>query len=832
MDIIGTSQDEGEIKMLLNQAGQRATIGFFTHGIDFNIGYERYAGAAQKALELDYNLICVMHEPRNEKGSVGEPELNNLFYQLLSGQLNGLIYGMSPSNVMSSSALTQLLNYYQMPKIIFSPLENIPQIRFNDYQGMREVILHLIERHGLKRIFFIRGPETHFVSGERYRAYQELMNQYGYFDRQLVSQPVTWNPKQEALTVEQLLGGMQPGRDIEAIVAINDMWALECIETLQEKGIRIPDDLAVTGVNDSFQGKNSTVSLTTIAYPFYEQGFQAVQQLSEAFQGKTISDRFLDIKLITRCSCGCCDPELTRITEISSHNTITVSSFGQPIDHRQLAEQLARCFESNISVPPDCLMERIELLIQEFVLGLKQQNAHKFLTLLTNLIKTDSADSNEHWEGWQNVLGLFWQKIFPSLEPGQQVAAGILFQQAMVVLNSIKWRTVGYQIIKKKDQTRLVNQLQAEMNRIFNRYEMASLLAEYLPKIGFTSCYLVLYEEPQPYIFPQDFPEFSRLIMGFNRNGRIHANAGGEGVVFATRQLLPEEVQSDLRFTMFASPLFYRENQFGYLLAELTPPAFSFYKVLCNQIECCLWGTYLFQRQKKVEESLARSNKELEHFAYIASHDLQEPLRKIIAFGDRLRQSYAKGLIAQGDDYLKRVQSAAARMQVLINDLLTYSRVTTKAKPFSKVNLYSLLFDVLADLEVKVSQTKAQVVVESLPTIMADPLQMRQLFQNLLGNSLKFSRPGIAPLITVYSAVENGEVVEIVVEDNGIGIEAADYERIFGVFERLHGRGEYEGSGVGLAICKKIVERHQGTIKIESALGAGSKFKITLPCIR
>jgi signal transduction histidine kinase len=228
--------------------------------------------------------------------------------------------------------------------------------------------------------------------------------------------------------------------------------------------------------------------------------------------------------------------------------------------------------------------------------------------------------------------------------------------------------------------------------------------------------------------------------------------------------------------------------------------------------------------------ALARSNRELQDFAYVASHDLQEPLRKIQAFGDRLAAKYGLELGEQGRDYLVRVQSAARRMQTLIQDLLTFSRVTTKAQPFVAINLGLVLQHVLADLEMRIEETKGQIELAEMPTIEADPTQMRQLFQNLLSNALKFHRPGEAPRVKISSELNLAEALCLIsVADNGIGFEERHAERIFGVFQRLHELGKFEGTGVGLAICRKIVERHGGNITATSAPGQGTTFFVTLP---
>jgi signal transduction histidine kinase len=225
---------------------------------------------------------------------------------------------------------------------------------------------------------------------------------------------------------------------------------------------------------------------------------------------------------------------------------------------------------------------------------------------------------------------------------------------------------------------------------------------------------------------------------------------------------------------------------------------------------------------------LARSNAELEQFASIASHDLQEPLRKVQTFAAQLNATEADRLSEQGQDFLRRMSDASGRMRALIDDLLAFSRVSTKGRPFVEVRLGDVAAQALGDLEVSIEESGATVTIGTLPEIEADPVQMRQLLLNLMGNAVKFRRPGVAPAIDVAARVDGG-VATITVRDNGLGFDPQFASRIFRAFERLHGTSAYPGTGIGLALCRKIAERHHGTITAGGREGEGATFTVVLP---
>lgn len=315
-----------------------------------------------------------------------------------------------------------------------------------------------------------------------------------------------------------------------------------------------------------------------------------------------------------------------------------------------------------------------------------------------------------------------------------------------------------------------------------------------------------------------------------------------------TADILPCHREFLQKFAVKANlvvPIFLKNQLWGLLVAhqclhirQWTNWEIGLLRQLADQIGIALAQSLILEQESKQLQELTISNEELQQFAFIASHDLQEPLRKIKTFSERLQVTCKDFLNEQGLDYLQRIQNATLRMQTLIEGLLTLSRVTTKGQQFVAVNLAEIVQEVLSDLEIRIQQTGGRVEVGELPVIQGDPLQIRQLMQNLIVNSLKFHRQNQPPIIKIYGQFLNNNLdnkstinsySQIIIEDNGIGFAEKYLDRIFNIFQRLHSRHEYEGTGIGLAICRKIVERHHGYITAKSQPDQGAKFIITLP---
>jgi signal transduction histidine kinase len=359
---------------------------------------------------------------------------------------------------------------------------------------------------------------------------------------------------------------------------------------------------------------------------------------------------------------------------------------------------------------------------------------------------------------------------------------------------------------------------------LLTSFDLASLMdeaAEHLPAMGIESCYISLYENPG---LPGDG---AKLMLAYNNSGR--RQLGPAGLRYDARLLLPKDIlRGHGRFDLCINSLYFRESCFGFVAFGMEEPRHELYETLATQISTALQGGRVVKELRETEEELARSNTELEQFAYVASHDLQEPLRMISSYLQLLERRYKGQLDDDADEFIDFAVDGASRMQTLINDLLTYSRVGTRGKPFEPTDTGKVLELALLNLRVAVEENGAKITHDDMPTLSVDATQMTQLLQNLIGNAIKFHKKDTLPEVHIGAERKNSSWI-LSVRDNGIGIDPSDFERIFMIFQRLHTRDEYDGTGIGLAVCRKIVERHGGRIWVESEPGQGSTFSFSLP---
>jgi signal transduction histidine kinase/DNA-binding LacI/PurR family transcriptional regulator len=831
----------GESEVLAIFAGKmRRTVGVLLHSMNDNSDLLRYEGMLQKARKLDLDLLFF------SEGMLQTAESRNLYYDLALGNIDGLIAGISVhTDCMRRDELLEFLRHFQVPVVTINDRwDTLPAVVFDEQQGIRDIVTHFIKEHGLRRILFVRGPEDHLHSQECYQAYCDTMREYGCYDPKLVSPVLEYLPhnyladkhnSNSEMILSEFLRSRQPGKAFDAVVAVNDHWAIATIEILESMNCRVPEDVGVIGYNDSMRGRMHQPALTSVSLPYFEQGSAALELLQRWINGDsgTLCVK-LPSQLLIRHSCGCSTSmDLQHIisgeTDISETAGNKQSAAAGAAYPNGLIDDISNLM---FSLAPETGKQIVSRLYDELISDIRGETENAFCTDLYLLMESYFPQSDE-FIYQQQILALMYRKFH--LFGAERAKTEAILRQACKLLGFCALRNQERINLRSEQRTREMSMLQADLNSIFDRDELRKLLAERLPLLGFESFFLFCFDHPEPRVYPEPLPEYSCLTMGYTPEGRIEIPEGG--LRFSTRQLLPDSLVNIAKpSALHVAPLFFREKQFGYILFEMNSTAGKYYKFIHAQLNSSLWSIYLFEQQKRIEESLisqtyelAYSNAELRKFAYISSHDLQEPLRKIISFGDRLRQCALEKLSPHEQQYLERIQYSAMRMHVLINDLLAYYRIRAKNSPKQEINLSKICHELLIELEEELNRTQGKVEIWPLPVIKADPLQMRQVMFNLISNALKFHREGVNPLVIVYALPATPGRALIVVDDNGIGINEAYYDKIFGVFERLHNKSEYDGSGIGLAICKRIVEQHGGRIFVDSEVGVGSKFMLDLP---
>jgi PAS domain S-box-containing protein len=585
----------------------RPTLGYLAAEATSTYNVIMLAGLVEATRERDANLITFLGGLLRFSPDDPFTHQRNALYDLVTtSNVDGLIINSTVGNYVTSQELGNFYDHYR-PLPVVSIAEAIPgiaSILVDNEGGMRDVMVHLIEKHGYRRIAFIRGPEDNDEAERRYHAYTQVLAEYGLpFNPDLVA-PGTFLGSSGAAAIRLLMDErkQRPGKDFEVVAAAADAMAISALEALQERGIHVPDDVAVVGFDDIEEARSVTPPLTTVRQPLPEQGKQAAEKLLAQSRlirpGEPALDQMiLPTELIVRRSCGCSDPAVVQAEARAMTMGDSRSPLGESLEATLAARRQEILFEMTQTGSHDPALA--EQLLDAFSAELKGESPGAFLSTLENSLR-QVVKAGGSAVAWQGTLSVLRRHTLPHLDNREMLSrAENLWQQARVMIGEVAWQAQVQQGLQTERQTQMLQGIGQALISTTNMTELMNALTQELPRLGIPSCYLSLYENPRA---PA---EWARLMLAYDENGRVELEPDGQR--FPSPQLVPEGMLSrDRPYSMVVEPLYLREDQIGLVLFEMGPRDGTVYEALRGQLSSALKGILLLQERQRGEEALAR----------------------------------------------------------------------------------------------------------------------------------------------------------------------------------------------------------------------------------
>jgi signal transduction histidine kinase/AraC-like DNA-binding protein/CheY-like chemotaxis protein len=705
-------------------------------------------------------------------------------------------------------------------------MEGMPTVSVDSYLGMRALLAHLIEKHGFRRLAFIRGPEEHYYAQERYRAYLDSLQAFGLpLIPELITRPLPWESGVEAIEILLDERGLKPGKDFDAVVAISDMMALWVMKTLQGRGFEVPADVAVTGFNNSIEERLATPPLTTVDLPFYEQASKVMELLLQQLAGESVPALItLPSKLIVRQSCGCPSPAIALASFSPSESSNKSKGAAKRRDVR------AGCvseMEEAIDLDSEKAQEWLGAVFDTFLQSI-QGSSQPFLSTLDHVL--DQAMRSGHdIVHWQNAISILRRWVMQFAPDSEKLSVESLISQARVVVGEAIQRSHAYAQWQTDRETENLREINRALLTIFDVKQLTDVLVERLPSLGIPSVYLVTYEEPTD----AEVPEYGYLRLVYTDQRR--APLEGDGLRFSTDQVIPQDLlPQGRRYSLVVEPLYFQNKSLGYVVFEIGPHDGNIYELLRNNLSSALQGARLFQEIEQARLAAEKADHIKTRLLANVSHEMRTPLNIIIGY----TQNALPGPHNDGDERfssllndIRQIQSNAEHQLRVINDLLDLSRAEIDELDLSlelidPLQLLKEAFHSLADQSISQNIQWNLEVPERLPQIRADAVRLRQILLNLLSNARKYTQSGE---ITLGAEVAPPQI-HFWVTDTGLGIDPEQQERIFEPFVTMEANRRIAGGiGLGLSITRHLVALHGGTMKLESEPHLGSTFHIYLP---
>ncbi|MEP7135235.1 MAG: substrate-binding domain-containing protein [Chloroflexota bacterium] len=790
----------------------------------------------------------------------------NMLYNLVNMQVvDGLVVSGTLGHGVSHAELrTFCLNYQPLPVVTVAvDLEGIPCVLNNSYQGITDVVTHLLDVHGHRKLAFIRGPVGHQEADERFRAFRDVMLAHGCSEDDsegcVSVGDYTIESGREAM--QALLSG---NKKFEAVVSANDSMALGALEVLRSNGYNVPQDIAVTGFDDSEDGRHNIPPLTTIRQSVYDMGWQAGYMLLAKLRQENVPETIVvSPALVIRQSCGCSNQELQNAAyqnEIRSDTGLDL-----PDLRKITCDAMTRSVPNNLV---DTYTAWTDELFTAFWDDLQDAEVGgTFIKKLEEVVlqgfTLPGAD-----DLWHDMLSSMRRVVLQNVSNEALVQkAEMLWQQARVVISAETRKYEAYSRLHVEKRSVILREISEMLMSSHSLADVLDVVGLEFPRLGIKAFYLSLFENVKQSI------EWSRLILAYDSRGRLALTPGE--VRFVSRQLVPGNMLSRTGpYGLVAEALYSKEEKLGFMLLDVDAAESVVCGALRGLLSSALQGVILNEQREQAEgqlrhyqknleqlvdartlelrqinqqleqevaehqrtqsererliQELESKNAELERFAYTVSHDLKAPLITIKGFLGFVREDALAGNLVRLEADIHRIGEAADKMHALLNDLLELSRIGRMMNNPEPVPFEALVQDAIELTDGRLQEHGIQVQVASgLPVVQGDRQRLLEVVQNLLDNAAKFMGTQSKPQIEIGVQGSENNMPVIYVRDNGIGIAPQYHERIFGLFNRLDQK--VEGTGVGLTLVKRIIEFHGGRIWVESAVGQGATFFFTLP---
>jgi signal transduction histidine kinase/DNA-binding LacI/PurR family transcriptional regulator/AraC-like DNA-binding protein len=816
----------------------RPTIGLLTAGLRDPYATVTWSGVMEVAQARDANVVNLvgsrLHSPLDL-----EAPAQILFELVEPAALDGLVvFSEMLYHFVSVHELKRFLaRYGSLPMTSIGLVPGIPSVMVDLRRGVREVVSHLINVHGFRRLAFLRGPGAEITAEAQYEGYVEGLAQFRIPLRpHLITPPARhWGNQIGSEGIRTLLDerGLRPGVDFQALVGCGDHESLAAIAALRERGWRVPADVAVTGFNNLEETRFAMPGVTTVDRQIADLSRQATQMLLDLLAGRRIPQRtILPPEVVVRRSCGCLPQTVTdAAVEISPAAPI---SFAQA--HEGLGAAVAAAARPDAWHAARLSPDWADQLADSFMQDLTSDSSHGFLALLEEDLQAVSAAGGDV-DAWHAVLSSLRRRTYPSLAGTRQlVRAENLWQQGRVLVGDYTERKQGRDKHDAAEQVERLSDITHSLITTFDVDGLMETLAAELPRLNISACYLSLYEDPQQPALG------ARLVLAYDERGRLAPPAGEER--FPSGQLMPAGATTDRRRDLTALPLYFQGEQLGLVVLEMGPRDGRVYEALRVQISSALKGAMLMTGNARLYQEAVQARGYAEEanllksrFLSTVSHELRTPLSLIVGTIEMLLRERPRRQTALPAPYqrdLSSIHASAQHLSRLISDVLDLA--SSQAGELHLACEPLRLGEVLAQVDMlgealarEKGLTWQSDVPTGLPVVWGDRTRLQQVALNLVSNAIKFTEQGY---VRLWAEAGKQQVV-VAITDSGMGISSDEQEFIFDEFrqsERAAQRG-YGGMGLGLAISRRLVALHGGKIGVLStgADGAGSTFYFTLP---